>query len=161
MDCFSIKNKFSWEDAYKCGEAYDRQTRRFVEKKNRRLRDDGVREFNDAVKSVVRFVRRRDLRYRGNFQSEDRRKILRDAAAAQAVRSRAANQAKIGPQAMPALAQVADVEEEILFSEQELSDKDLYECIACKKIFKSENQYEAHERNKKHINAIRDLRRME
>ena len=157
---FSTKKKFSWKDAYKYSEAPDRQTRRLMEKKNKRFRDDGVREFNDAVRSLVRFVRKRDPRYRGNLQSEeDRQKILREAAAAQAARSRAANQAKIGPQAMPALAQVAGFEEEVLSSESELSDKDIYECIACTKIFKSENQYEAHERSKKHIKAIRDLRR--
>jgi DnaJ family protein A protein 5 len=51
------------------------------------------------------------------------------------------------------------VEEEALFSESELSDEERYECVVCTKVFKSENQYETHEKSKKHIKAIQLLKR--
>jgi DnaJ homolog subfamily A member 5 len=156
---FATKKTFSWKDTYRCTEAPDRRIRRLMEKKNKKLRDEGVREFNDAVRSLVRFVRKRDPRYVPNFQSEaDRQKNLRDAATAQAARSRAVNQSKLDAQSVPKWAQTGDVEE-AFFSEPDQSDEDRYECVACAKVFKSENQYNAHEKSKKHIKAIRDLRK--
>jgi DnaJ family protein A protein 5 len=61
-------------------------------------------------------------------------------------------------QAVPhwATARPADeVEEE---SEEEV-EEDLYECVACNKTFKSERQYDAHEKSKKHQKAIQALKK--
>ncbi|KAL8866500.1 MAG: hypothetical protein Q9198_008862, partial [Flavoplaca austrocitrina] len=93
---FATKKDFAWMDIYRYSEAPDRRVRRLMEKENKRLREDAIREFNDAVRSLVAFVKKRDPRFKPNAQSEaDRQKTLRDAAAAQAARARAANQAKI------------------------------------------------------------------
>jgi DnaJ homolog subfamily A member 5 len=131
-----------------------------VDKENKRLRDEGVRDFNDAVRSLVAFVRRRDPRFIPNSQSEaDRQKILREAAAAQAARSRAANQAKLKEHIIPAWAQTHQVEADDHFTESEESEVEHVECVVCGKVFKSEKQYETHEKSKKHIKAVQQLRR--
>lgn len=156
---FSTKKTFSWRDAYRASDAPDRATRRLIEKENKRLRDEGVREFNDAIRALVAFVRKRDPRYLPNSQTEaDRQKILRDAAAAQASRSRAVNQAKLEKHVVPDWAQSREPDEEDP-SESEESEVEHIECIVCGKTFKSEKQYEAHEKSKKHIKAVQQLQR--
>ncbi|KAH7342337.1 hypothetical protein BKA65DRAFT_290320 [Rhexocercosporidium sp. MPI-PUGE-AT-0058] len=156
---FSTKKTFSWRDAYRASDAPDRATRRLIDKENKRLRDEGIREFNDAVRSLVAFVRKRDPRFIPNSQTEeDRQKILRDAAAAQAARSRAANQAKLNKHVVQDWAKSREPEPEVL-SESEESEIEQIECVVCQKIFKSENQYKAHEKSKKHIKAVQQLQR--
>ncbi|KAI4229628.1 MAG: hypothetical protein L6R36_000675 [Xanthoria steineri] len=158
---FATKKDFAWVDIYRYSDAPDRRVRRLMEKENKRLREDAAREFNDAVRSLVAFVKKRDPRFKPNAQSEvDRQKVLRDAAAAQAARSRAANQAKI--------VETRDLPQWTQSTEPEASDdsdarveepKQVYECVVCDKAFKSEKQFEAHERSKKHVKAAQQVRR--
>ena len=158
---FATKKDYAWVDIYRYSDAPDRRVRRLMEKENKRLREDAAREFNDAVRSLVAFVKKRDPRFKPNAQSEvDRQKVLRDAAAAQAARSRAANQAKI--------VETKDLPQWTRSTEPEASDesdslveepKQVYECVVCDKAFKSEKQFEAHERSKKHVKAAQQVRR--
>ncbi|KAI0875350.1 DnaJ domain-containing protein [Hypoxylon argillaceum] len=160
---FSTRLGFSWKDKWRLSDAPDRRVRRLMEKENKRLRDDAVREFNDAVRSLVIFVRKRDPRYVPNNQSEaERQKILRDSAAAQAARSRAANQEKMNSaEAVPEWARSRGDDEHFdEFSEsEEASEVEEIECVVCSKTFKSEKQFEAHEKSKKHAKAVQQLRR--
>jgi DnaJ family protein A protein 5 len=157
---FTTKKSFSWRDAYRSSDAPDRATRRLIDKENKRLREEGIRELNDTVRSLVVFVRKRDPRYIPNSQSEaDRQNILRDAAAAQAARSRAANQAKLGDHVVPDWAKSHEPEEPEEFTESEESEVEHIECVVCNKTFKSEKQFETHEKSKKHIKAVQQLKR--
>jgi DnaJ family protein A protein 5 len=155
---FSTKKTFSWKDAHRYTDAPDRRIRRLMEKENKKLREDGIREFNDAVRTLVAFVRKRDPRYLPNTQSdEDRQKVMRDASAAQAARARAANAAKLGdvvPEWITAR-DTAELEE----SDDEDVENEEFECVACHKTFKSEKQFEAHERSKKHQKSVQALKR--
>lgn len=154
---FSTSKSFAWKDTYRLNDAPDRRVRRLMEKENKKLRDDAIREYNDAVRSLVAFVKKRDPRYKSNLQSEaGRQRTLREAAAAQAARSRAANQAKLKEHVTPDWAQVQDVEDEEDNSSE--SEVEHFECIVCNKTFKSEKQFEAHERSKKHTKAVKQLR---
>lgn len=154
---FSTSKSFAWKDTYKLNEAPDRRIRRLMEKENRKLRDDAIREYNDAVRSLVAFVKKRDPRYKLNMQSEaERQRTLREAAAAQAARSRAANQAKLQEHVTPDWARVEEVQDEENDSSE--SEVEHFECIVCDKTFKSEKQFEAHERSKKHTKAVKQLR---
>ncbi|KAI1385290.1 DnaJ-domain-containing protein [Hypoxylon trugodes] len=160
---FSTKLSFAWKDKWRISDAPDRRVRRLMEKENKKFREDAVREFNDAVRSLVAFVRKRDPRYVPNTQSEaERQRILRDSAAAQAARSRAANQQKMNdPFAVPEWAQSRGDELHLgEFSEtEEESEVEQIECVVCNKTFKSEKQYEAHEKSKKHLKAVQQLQK--
>ncbi|KAL1962817.1 hypothetical protein VTN77DRAFT_9186 [Rasamsonia byssochlamydoides] len=154
---FSTKKSFAWKDVHRYSEAPDRRIRRLMEKENRRLREEAIREYNDAVRSLVAFVKKRDPRYKSNLKSEaERQRMLRESAAAQAARSRAANQAKLRDHVTPEWARAEEPEEEPSSSSE--SDLEQFECVVCRKIFKSEKQFEAHERSKKHIKAVKQLR---
>ncbi|KAI5919682.1 DnaJ-domain-containing protein [Camillea tinctor] len=160
---FSTRLSFSWKDKWRLSDAPDRRIRRLMEKENKKLREDAIHGFNDAVKSLVAFVRKRDPRYVPNTQTEaERQKILRESAAAQAARARAAHQEKTGdafhvPEWVRSRGDEAHQGE---FSEsEEDSEVEHIECVVCNKIFKSEKQYETHEKSKKHIKAVQHLKR--
>lgn len=153
---FATAKNFSWKDKYRLSEAPDRWYRRRMEQENSKIRQDAKREFNDAVRSLVAFIRKRDPRYIPNTQSEEERQhILRNAAAAQAARARAANAAKMEGD-VPEWTKIREPEE-LEESEEEEEEQEVFECVACNKIFKSENQWEAHEKSKKHQKAVRAL----
>lgn len=165
---FSSKKSFSWKDKYRLSDAPDRRVRRLMEKENKKLREDALREFNDAVRFLVKFVRKRDPRYLPNTQTDaERQKSMRDAAAAQAARSRVANQEKMASFQLPEWAASRDghedgagpAGEEGGFSDTEEEEEvEVLECVVCNKTFKSDKQLEAHEKSKKHIKAVRQLR---
>ncbi|KAJ3552427.1 hypothetical protein NPX13_g11115 [Xylaria arbuscula] len=160
---FSTRLSFSWKDKWRLSDAPDRRVRRLMEKENKKFREDAIREFNDAVRSLVIFVRKRDPRYVSNNQSEaERQQILRDSAAAQAARARAAHQEKTdNAEAIPEWARSrGDDDHAGEFSESEdESEVETIECVVCNKTFKSEKQFEAHEKSKKHIKAVQQLKR--
>ncbi|KAF2169614.1 hypothetical protein M409DRAFT_20028 [Zasmidium cellare ATCC 36951] len=154
---FSTVKPFSWRDKYRLSEAPDRWYRRRMEQENLRLRKEGKQEFNEAVRSLVAFIRKRDPRYVPNTQTEaERAKILRDAAAAQAARARAANAEKLAAEDIPEWTKVREPEE-LEESEEEEVEEEIFECVACNKTFKSERQWEAHEKSKKHQKAVKTL----
>lgn len=157
---FTTSKSFSWKNRYRLFDAPDRRVRRMMERENKRFREEGIHEFNDSVRSLVAFVRKRDPRYKSNFQSEaDRQQSLRDAAAAQASRSRAANQAKSDNYKIPEWMKLDRPSEADISDNQQDPIEEQLECIVCKKTFKSEKQYEAHEKSKKHIKAVQRIRR--
>lgn len=161
---FSTGKSFSWKDKYRLSDAPDRRVRRAMEKENKKLREEAAREFSETVRFLVTFVRKRDPRYVPNFQShDDRQKTMRDAAAKQAARSRRANQENLSSYQTPTW-----VQERTEYSDEqttsESSDEsqimpETFECVVCDKIFKSENQFNAHERSKKHMKALAQLRK--
>jgi DnaJ homolog subfamily A member 5 len=163
---FATKKSFSWKDQYRLSDAPDRRIRRLMEKENKKLRDDAIQEYNDSVRSLVAFVRKRDPRVANNQKSEaERQKILRDAAAAQAVRSKAQRDAQLRNAlsdftAVPDWAQSREKDEhEGGFSSKSDIEEHEYECVVCDKIFKSEAQFTAHEKSKKHVKLLKQLRR--
>uniref|UniRef100_V5ERK9 glutathione-specific gamma-glutamylcyclotransferase n=1 Tax=Kalmanozyma brasiliensis (strain GHG001) TaxID=1365824 RepID=V5ERK9_KALBG len=66
---FQSRKSFGWFDKYDLRDAPDRRVKRLMEKENKRARDAARREFNDAVRQLAAFVRKRDPRYK-KFQSE-------------------------------------------------------------------------------------------
>lgn len=153
---FSTQKSFAWKDVHRYSEAPDRRVRRMMEKENKRLRDEGIREFNDSVRSLVAFVKKRDPRYKFNAQSEaQRQETLRQSVAAQAARSRALNQANMRDHVLPDWAQ--SEQPAVDDDESEESEVESFECVACHKFFKSQKQSEAHERSKKHLKAVKQL----
>ncbi|KAI6842405.1 DnaJ-domain-containing protein [Hortaea werneckii] len=160
---FSTAKSFAWKDKYRLSEAPDRWYRRRMEQENAKARQDGKREFNDAVRSLVQFIKKRDPRYVPTTQTEaERQKTLRDAAQAQAARARAANEAKMNDE-VPEWTKSREpdplAEMEGNFDEEEDQTEEVFECVACNKVFKSEKQWEAHEKSKKHQKAIAALRK--
>ncbi|KAF2444289.1 DnaJ-domain-containing protein [Karstenula rhodostoma CBS 690.94] len=158
---FATVKSFASLDMYRTSDAPDRRVRRLMEKENQKLREKGIREFNVAVQTLVAFVRKRDPRYTPNMQTEaDKAKAQREARKQQQERARAANAARIQDEAdaVPEWAKVREPEELLEESDEEIEEEH-FECVACRKTFKSERQWEAHEKSKKHQKAIYALKK--
>ncbi|KAK6213015.1 DnaJ domain-containing protein [Colletotrichum tabaci] len=143
---FSTRKPFAWKDKYRLSDAPDRRVRRLMEKENKKIRDEAIRDFNDAVRFLVTFVRKRDPRYLPNTQTAaERQESLRNAAAAQAARSRAANKERLSAAFVPDWAQArdeADAGAHFPESEEEDSEVEEIECVVCSKTFKMEDALE-------------------
>ena len=158
---FATVKTFSWMDKYRPSDAPDRRVRRAIEKENKKYREEGIREFNEAVRALLAFVRKRDPRYTPNTQSpEEAARAQRAASKAKAAKARAANAAKLMEQedAVPEWAK-ARAPDEVEEETEEESEEEHFECVACHKTFKSERQYDAHEKSKKHQKAVYALKR--
>jgi len=159
---FATKKSYSWKDQYRLSDAPDRRIRRLMEKENQKLRDEAIAEYNDAVRSLVAFVRKRDPRVQNNQKSEaERQKFLRESAAAQAARMKAKRQAEMnkgGGISAWAHTSTKDEHEGGFSSESEVEEHE-YECVVCDKTFKSDKQFQAHEKSKKHIKLLKELKR--
>ena len=135
---FVTQKSFAWKDTYRYSDAPDRRIRRLMEKENKRLREEGIREFNDAVRSLVAFVRKRDPRVQISKETEiERQRALREATAAQASRSRIANQAKAAEShGLPSWMTSSEPAELESSEEEKVSaPRTEFECIICKKVF--------------------------
>jgi DnaJ homolog subfamily A member 5 len=160
---FATRKSYAWRDQYRLSDAPDRRIRRLMEKENQKIRDEARQEYNEAVRSLIAFVRKRDPRVQNNQRSEaERQKALKDAAAAQAARSRAAHEAKLraGDDAVPdwARSRTKDEHEGGFESESDIEEHE-YECVVCDKVFKSEANLTAHEKSKKHLKLLKELKR--
>ena len=161
---FATRKSYSWKDEYRLSDAPDRRIRRLMEKENKKIRDEAVQEYNEAVRSLIAFVRKRDPRVQTNQKSEgERRKALREAAASQAARSRAAREARlqgVEHDAIPdwAKSRTRDEHEGGFSSESDIEEHE-YDCVVCDKTFKSEAQFKAHERSKKHSKLLKQLQK--
>eukprot|EP01080_Neovahlkampfia_damariscottae_P011077 gene11077-3783_t len=72
----SIKS-YGWVDEHKPSDAPNRLTRRYIEQENKKKRDGEKKEFNELVKKLTNYVRRRDPRI---MKEEERRKKQKEKA---------------------------------------------------------------------------------
>lgn len=74
---FVTKMSFSWEDKYNPAEVPNRQVRRAIEKENKKFRDIARKKYNETVRALASFVRKRDPRVM-SFELEARARKLED-----------------------------------------------------------------------------------
>ena len=165
---FVTLKTFAWADAYNLNEADNRKVRRLMDEENKKLRRVEQREFNDAVRALVAFVKKRDKRFakrqleRARVEKEAQASAQRQrleakkAKAEKAKQYRAADwtmQDEDGPQWLRD--EVAAAEKES--AEREARKQDLF-CPVCRKRFKSAKQWENHEQSKQHKAAVLKLK---
>ena len=165
---FVTLKTFAWADAYNLNEADNRKVRRLMDEENKKLRKAEQREFNDTVRALVAFVKKRDKRFakrqveRARVEKEalaaaQRQRLeAKKAKALAAERYRAADwtmQDEDGPQWLRD--EVAAAEKES--AEREARKQDLF-CPVCRKRFKSAKQWENHEQSKQHKAAVLKLK---
>ncbi|PAV16609.1 hypothetical protein PNOK_0822900 [Pyrrhoderma noxium] len=79
---FATAKDFAWADSWNTGEAPDRQVRRLMERDNKKARENARKEYNDTVKSLVTFIRKRDPRYKAHLAAQAAKASTAAAAAA-------------------------------------------------------------------------------
>uniref|UniRef100_A0A0L0NQX8 J domain-containing protein n=1 Tax=Candidozyma auris TaxID=498019 RepID=A0A0L0NQX8_CANAR len=176
---FLTVKSFSWVDQYRYLAAPDRRTRRLMEKENKKARDNARKEYNETVRRFVSFIKKRDERVKKGAEKYEasRKKQHRENLERQAKQQRVKQLAEMSNYNVQDWQRysVEDLDEleATLKAEYELeseqstdsefddfadANENIFECVACDKVFKSQNQMDAHERSKKHKQAVQELR---
>lgn len=168
---FSTVKQMAHKDMYREKDAPDRRVKRAMQGHNKKARDAAKKEYNDAVRAFVRFVKKRDPRVKLQTQQAKEASLSggKTAAEAQAYRARMANMAKrqeeerrykeqawqkVEEDEANPTAVVGEDEEE-----EETEEEDIWECVVCDKEFKTEQMLQSHEQSRKHAKALHKLRR--
>lgn len=175
----SVKS-FNWLDQYRYSDAPDRQTKRAMVRENKKARDAGRKEYNETVRKFVSFVKRRDPRVKIGAEQLEKQKRRQQQEAlerqvheqrlqkmAESVDYEAPDWATMGADELEEIEAMLRKEYEFLdnsttdsefdeFADQE--NDELFECIVCDKMFKSKNQFDAHENSNKHKSMVKTLR---
>ncbi|KAK1372126.1 DnaJ subfamily member [Heracleum sosnowskyi] len=150
---------FVWVDEYDSKVGENRKVRRLMEEENKKLRRKAKREYNETVRGLAAFAKKRDKRVidmvvKRNEEMEKRkeeeRERKKEAERVRAERVRAYKE----PEWASVEVEVEEVEEVVEESERK---NELY-CVACGKKFKSEKQWRNHEQSKKHKEKVAELR---
>ncbi|ORX90659.1 DnaJ-domain-containing protein [Basidiobolus meristosporus CBS 931.73] len=165
---FSTFKSFAWCDQHRLSEAPNRRYKRAMEKENQKLRDAAKKEYNETVRNLVAFIKKRDPRvkaYMDAFQAQREAKALEQKQ--RVAKEKAEKMAQAQSYQEQAWAKVNDeaIDEafgEYLRDSEEYESEEIYPdelyCAACNKAFKSEKQWINHEKSKKHIKQVELLR---
>lgn len=166
--CFKTVKNFAWYKVYRLSDAQDRWIRRAMEKENIRLCHEAKQEYEDNVREFVQFVRKRDPRYILPTPKTEAERQAESSAKSkeQAARARAANAAAQKEYKPADWTQVAP-EENGLYADNEhweggMEEEELkvvFECVVCRKTFKTNGQMGAHEKSKKHKQEVLKLKK--
>ncbi|KAF6004259.1 DnaJ sub C member 21 [Cyanidiococcus yangmingshanensis] len=178
---FVSAKSFAFADIWNPNEAPNRETRRAMERENRRERERARREFQTLVRELVAFVKKRDRRVLKHKEEEARREAEKMERQAQEQeqrgRMRALHAARLAAQLeedLPNLDELLEhleyagagaVEQDDEFEHANVSEDteapliDGVQCLACKKQFKTFAQWKNHENSKKHRDRVRQFRR--
>ncbi|KAF8962691.1 hypothetical protein BDZ97DRAFT_1823537 [Flammula alnicola] len=161
---FATEKDFSWMEQWNIAEAPERRVRRLMEKDNKKLREDARKEYNDTIRvSTLLYPHGLQLfmdpRYKRHLESQ-----------LQHNNTPAPNPQKSSNIAKQKAAE-AYVEQEWQKVENKALHADLdwaaaegeeseeWECVACRKTFRSEAAWDSHERSKRHMKEVEKLRR--
>ncbi|GAA6041411.1 hypothetical protein JCM8097_005237 [Rhodosporidiobolus ruineniae] len=173
---FTTEKDFAWKDLYRVDEDAPRWQRREIDKENMRARNAAKKEYNEAVRNLVLFVRRRDPRYsptdssaaRTAAAAEIRASLAAAAKEAAAAREAAAAEYKASAQSwegaeeerervMRAWEEGSDLEEDGEEGDEGEEEDEVMWCEACEKGFRSGGAWENHERSRKHQKNVERL----
>lgn len=175
---FQTTKQFAMGDRWDVSSAPNRQIKRKMEKENQKGRDKLKAEFHSQIQSLVTFVRNRDPRYL-KYQAQQakiadqKQKQQQNSKAKKVENSRGSG----GPTVLDAeeiekLKQahwesfvedsaqyLARLEEEFGTEEDDGAEAEELYCIACRRKFKTQSQWENHEKSKKHQATIARMRK--
>ncbi|KZP27306.1 hypothetical protein FIBSPDRAFT_1040188 [Athelia psychrophila] len=164
---FATSKEFTWTEQWNLSEAPDRRVRRLMEKDNKKARDDARKEYNDMVRSLALFIRKRDPRYKAHLAQQAQRNL-----AAQNISRSGVSTPSASTQPKKQAAPLPDyieqdwqkihaekLDDDLNWAAAEGDDAQEWECVACGKTFRSEAAWDSHERSKKHMKEVDRLRR--
>ncbi|KAI8543186.1 hypothetical protein RHMOL_Rhmol08G0198400 [Rhododendron molle] len=164
---FATVMDFCWVDQYDAMAGANRKSRRVMEEENKKLRKKARKEYNETVRGLAEFAKKRDKRVidmqvKRNEEMERKREEERE-------RKRVAEREKMERARAyrePEWAKVEEEDGEVVEDGNEGEEEDekmkkdgkeLY-CVVCGKKFKSEKQWKNHEQSKKHKEKVAELK---
>ncbi|KAM0833591.1 hypothetical protein ACQ4PT_064165 [Festuca glaucescens] len=159
---FASVMDFGWAAEYDAARGVSRRDRRIMEEDNKKAMRKARREYNDNVRALAAFCKKRDKRVVDmalKKKAEEAKKKVEETERKKAEERKKKERAMAYQE--PEWARVD--EDELVFEEEddeetaEKKKEELY-CVACNKKFKSEKQWKNHEQSKKHKDKVAELR---
>uniref|UniRef100_A0A6N2KSS3 J domain-containing protein n=1 Tax=Salix viminalis TaxID=40686 RepID=A0A6N2KSS3_SALVM len=163
---FSTVMDFCWVDQYDVMAGQNRKSRRVMEEENKKLRKKARREYNETVRGLGEFVKKRDKRVidmlvkknaemeRKKEEEKERKKKLERERMERLRAYEEPEWARVNEEDVDGM---EGFEEEEDKGKKGNGGKELY-CVVCGKKFKSEKQWKNHEQSKKHKEKVAELR---
>eukprot|EP00037_Helgoeca_nana_P024287 m.257655 g.257655 ORF g.257655 m.257655 type:complete len:608 (+) comp26599_c0_seq1:338-2161(+) len=172
---FTTSNTFAGKDKWDTREAPSRQVKRLMEKENKKLREGARKQYTLTVRQLATFVqgldRKRKHRHQAAVALEREKARIDQQAFAEADRKKRLDNLDAMLAAEEAKQDWSELERDIGALEEQLdadfgaaadvesaADSKEWACVACSKRFKSEKQWANHQKSKKHLAAIAELR---
>ncbi|KAM0682118.1 hypothetical protein MDAP_002636 [Mitosporidium daphniae] len=162
---FNSVRSFS-DQAYASYSTYEnRGHRRYVEKEGKKETDQKKKEYITTIRSLALFIKKRDPRYQHWLKVESEKKLASKSAKAQKESKAPSAHKKQNDEILWRNTEEKDAYEAYfaMYAEEYLSEnadsdsgaslaeeEEIHQCIACNKSFKSESQWNNHEKSKKH-----------
>ncbi|KAH1074619.1 hypothetical protein J1N35_026947 [Gossypium stocksii] len=157
---FSTVMDFVWVDEYDAMAGPNRKSRRVMEEENKKLRKKAKREYNETVRGLAEFVKKRDKRVID--MSVKRKEEMERKKEEERERKRKLEKERLARVKAYEEPEWTKVEEEEVDNWDEMDEKERekeeFYCVACGKKFKSEKQWKNHEQSKKHREKVAELR---
>jgi DnaJ family protein A protein 5 len=175
---FSSVRSFYEADNYDDGYAENRRHRRAISKENQKYRDAMRREYNDTIRNLAAWVRKRDPRWQSYQKEKTAQRLQAEAKRKEDVIRKRAEMAEnyvapdwtLNDQCINdeefLLQQLERLEFEEFSSEKQVDNDiepedfdsmeefDDFYCVVCKKVFKNHKQWKNHEQSKKHVSNM-------
>ncbi|KAI8969849.1 DnaJ domain-containing protein [Trametes punicea] len=155
---FVTNKEFEWADQWNIAEAPDRRVRRLMERDNKKARDEARKEYNETIRSLAMFIRKRDPRYKTHLLRQAQGQSTPQGSRAPSSKQVPTPQAVFVEQEWQKAA-VRDDAADLEWAAAEGEDDEEWECVACGKSFRSEAAWDSHERSRKHLRAVEALKR--
>ncbi|PLW21295.1 hypothetical protein PCANC_05087 [Puccinia coronata f. sp. avenae] len=177
---FATQKSFEWVEPHRTNQQVDRRIKRLIEKENQRERENARREYNETIRSLISFIKKRDPRFAASaasnpekWRAQEIQRIKRELreVAERRAKEREDEARQFREQTWQrqkdeknASSEVEDEHAESTTEEQpedeepEAAVNDWY-CAACSKEFKSQGAWDNHERSKKHRQNAQRLRK--
>lgn len=160
---------YAWLDQYDTRRAENRKTYRLMEKENKKVRDAAKKERNELVRSLAKFIRKRDKRVL-NFNRRLEEKTAENAKKTQELRQRHLDErARLLAEATAASSscfELSGMEKELQAIENEYGGSDIEAeaeanyCMVCNKQFRNEKAYANHLNQKRHRENVTELKKL-
>ncbi|KAL4268275.1 DnaJ-domain-containing protein [Pleurotus pulmonarius] len=155
---FATSKDFAWMDQWNLSEAPDRRIRRAMEKDNKKARDNARREYNDTIRSLTKFLRKRDPRYKAYLAVRTQASTQPAASGTSTPKKQVNSSADYVEQDWQKINRERH-DADLDWAAAETEDPEEWECVACRKSFRSEAAWSSHERSKKHMKEVERLKR--
>lgn len=178
---FNTLKSFSWKDEYLYSRTYDRRTKREINKRNEKARQQARNEYNKTVKRFATFIKKIDQRMKDGAKKAEEEKKLKNELRRQQLDAMKKNRTNGNQVEQPSdfelqswqavdedwdeiekrYARADEITEEDLLTASKIPINDdeiiIYECFICSKNFKSEKQYENHVNTKLHKRRLNEI----
>ncbi|KAJ3675561.1 hypothetical protein LUZ60_004603 [Juncus effusus] len=160
---------FAWADEYDSNAGPNRRARRIMDEENKKVRKRAKREYNDSIRGLAAFVKKRDKRVidmavkKKNEEERKKKEAIEKKKEEARIRM---EKAKAYEDPEWAKAEEGDEFDENLGFDDDLGFEkgkkkkggEEFYCVVCNKKFKSDKQWKNHEQSKKHKEKVNELR---